>query len=147
MRSVEQRLSFRESQGGIGLRAYQLLENADHSHLGYQAHCVVDGGKARIILGVLVTPSELTENKPPCSGDPPSGGRVGPSLWHEGLMQTTSLQEMCYPADARGCHSGHHYNRDVAPTSVAKRGNTHRVRGGRMSRRPISAARAVSKVF
>ena len=28
-------------------------KGADHSHLGYQAHCVVDGGKARIILGVL----------------------------------------------------------------------------------------------
>jgi hypothetical protein len=32
--------------------------------LGYQAHYVVDGGKARIILGVLVTPSEVTENRP-----------------------------------------------------------------------------------
>ncbi len=34
------------------------------SHLGYQTHYVVDGGKARIILGVLVAPSEVTENKP-----------------------------------------------------------------------------------
>jgi transposase len=32
--------------------------------LGYQAHYVVDGGKSRIILGVLVTPSEVTENRP-----------------------------------------------------------------------------------
>jgi transposase len=32
--------------------------------LGYQTHYVVDGGKARIILGVLVTPSEVTENRP-----------------------------------------------------------------------------------
>jgi hypothetical protein len=39
-------------------------KGADHSHLGYQAHCVVDGGKARIILGVLVAPLEVTENKP-----------------------------------------------------------------------------------
>jgi hypothetical protein len=31
--------------------------------LGYQAHYVVDGGKSRIILGVLVTPSEVTENR------------------------------------------------------------------------------------
>src|SRR5215211_4041998 len=38
-------------------------KGADHSHLGYQAHCVVDGGKARIILGVLVAPFEVTENK------------------------------------------------------------------------------------
>jgi hypothetical protein len=35
-------------------------KGADHSHLGYQAHCVVDGGKARIILGVLVTPFEFS---------------------------------------------------------------------------------------
>jgi transposase len=39
-------------------------KGADHSHLGYQAHCVVDGGKARVILGVLVAPFEVTENKP-----------------------------------------------------------------------------------
>jgi len=39
-------------------------KGADHSHLGYQAHCVVDGGKARIILGVLLAPFEVTENKP-----------------------------------------------------------------------------------
>jgi transposase len=39
-------------------------KGADHSHLGYQAHCVVDGGKTRIILGVLVAPFEVTENKP-----------------------------------------------------------------------------------
>jgi hypothetical protein len=31
--------------------------------LGYQAHYVVDGGKARIILNALVTPSEVTENR------------------------------------------------------------------------------------
>ncbi len=34
------------------------------SHLGYQTHYVVDGGKARIILGVLTAPSEVTANKP-----------------------------------------------------------------------------------
>ncbi len=34
------------------------------SHLGYQTHYVVDGGKARIIVGVLVAPSEVSENKP-----------------------------------------------------------------------------------
>ena len=35
--------------------------------LGYQAHYVVDGGKARVILNVLVTPSEVSENRDPCS--------------------------------------------------------------------------------
>jgi transposase len=34
------------------------------SRLGYQVHHVVDGGKARVILNVLVTPSEVTENRP-----------------------------------------------------------------------------------
>jgi transposase len=34
------------------------------THLGYQTHYVVDGGKRRIILGVLVTPGEVMENQP-----------------------------------------------------------------------------------
>lgn len=34
------------------------------THLGYHAHYVVDGGKARIILQVLVTPSEVMDNQP-----------------------------------------------------------------------------------
>jgi transposase len=34
------------------------------THLGYHTYYVVDGGKRRIILGVLVTPSEVMENQP-----------------------------------------------------------------------------------
>jgi DDE family transposase len=34
------------------------------SRLGYLTHYVVDGGKARVILDVLVTPAEVTENIP-----------------------------------------------------------------------------------
>jgi transposase len=34
------------------------------SRLGYHAHYVVEGGKARIILSVLVTPAEVMENQP-----------------------------------------------------------------------------------
>ena len=34
------------------------------SRLGYHTHYVVDGGKARIILQALVTPSEVMENQP-----------------------------------------------------------------------------------
>jgi hypothetical protein len=34
------------------------------THLGYQTHYVVDGGKRRIILEVLVTPGEVMENQP-----------------------------------------------------------------------------------
>jgi hypothetical protein len=34
------------------------------THLGYQTHYVVDGGKRRIILQALVTPGEVTENHP-----------------------------------------------------------------------------------
>jgi len=33
-------------------------------HMGYHAHYVVDGGKARIILSTLVTPSEVMDNQP-----------------------------------------------------------------------------------
>lgn len=34
------------------------------AHLGYHTHYVVDGGKARIILSTLVTPSSVMENQP-----------------------------------------------------------------------------------
>jgi transposase len=34
------------------------------THLGYQTHYVVDGGRRRIIVGVLVTPGEVMENQP-----------------------------------------------------------------------------------
>jgi len=34
------------------------------SHLGYHTHYIVDGGKARIILSTLVTPSDVMENQP-----------------------------------------------------------------------------------
>jgi transposase len=41
-----------------------LMLTKNGSHLGYQTHYVVDGGKSRIILNVLVAPSEVSENKP-----------------------------------------------------------------------------------
>jgi hypothetical protein len=40
------------------------LGSEGKTKLGYQAHYVVDGGKARVILNVLVTPSEVSENRP-----------------------------------------------------------------------------------
>src|ERR1700730_6116749 len=40
-----------------------LMLTKNGSHLGYQTHYVVDGGKSRIILGGLVAPSEVSENK------------------------------------------------------------------------------------
>ncbi len=39
-------------------------KNKGTSRLGYLTHYVVDGGKARVILDVLVTPAEVTENLP-----------------------------------------------------------------------------------
>jgi transposase len=39
-------------------------KNEGVSRLGYQTHYVVDGGKARVILDVLVTSAEVTENLP-----------------------------------------------------------------------------------
>jgi len=41
-----------------------MQRRAGGSHPGYHAHYVVDGGKARVILAALVTPSEVMENQP-----------------------------------------------------------------------------------
>jgi IS5 family transposase len=41
-----------------------LRDKGGGSHLGYQTHYVVDGGKARIIVNVLVTPAEVQDNQP-----------------------------------------------------------------------------------
>ncbi len=38
--------------------------NSDKAVLGYHDHYVVDGGKARIILAVLVTPASIMDNSP-----------------------------------------------------------------------------------
>src|SRR5215212_1957871 len=43
--------------------ATPMLQGSGRTHLGYQDHYVVDGGKARIILAALVTPSEVQENQ------------------------------------------------------------------------------------
>jgi hypothetical protein len=40
------------------------LRQRDGIRLGYQDHYVVDGGKARIILSVLVAPAEVMEDRP-----------------------------------------------------------------------------------
>ena len=40
------------------------LGSEGQTKLGYQAHYVVDGGKARVILNVSLTPSEVSENRP-----------------------------------------------------------------------------------
>ena len=34
------------------------------THLGYQTHYAIDGGKKRIIMGVLVAPGEVMEHQP-----------------------------------------------------------------------------------
>src|SRR5260370_16881092 len=44
--------------------------------MGYHTHYVVDGGKARIILQVLVTPSEVMDNQPMLD-----------LLWREGVFR------------------------------------------------------------
>lgn len=41
-----------------------LMLTKNGADLGYHTHYVVDGGKARIILNVLVTPSEVMDNQP-----------------------------------------------------------------------------------
>ncbi len=40
------------------------MQGKGGSHLGYHTHYIVDGGKSRIILAALVTPSEVMENQP-----------------------------------------------------------------------------------
>jgi len=40
------------------------METSKGADMGYRTHYVVDGGKARVILGVLVTPSEVMDNQP-----------------------------------------------------------------------------------
>jgi transposase len=44
--------------------ATPLPQRGGHTHLGYQDHDVVDGGKARIVLMALVAPAEVQENQP-----------------------------------------------------------------------------------
>src|SRR5215212_6213092 len=44
--------------------ATPMLQGSGRTHLGYQDHYVVDGGKARIILAALVAPAEVQENQP-----------------------------------------------------------------------------------
>lgn len=41
-----------------------LMETKAGSDMGYRTHYVVDGGKSRILLQVLVTPSEVMDNQP-----------------------------------------------------------------------------------
>jgi transposase len=40
------------------------METKTGSDMGYRTHYVIDGGKSRIILQVLVTPSEVMDNQP-----------------------------------------------------------------------------------
>jgi Transposase DDE domain len=44
--------------------ATMMNSKGEGTRLGYHTHYVVDGGKARIIMAVLVTPSEVMENQP-----------------------------------------------------------------------------------
>src|SRR5215213_5053443 len=44
--------------------ATPMLQGSGRTHLDYQDHYVVDGGKARIILAALVAPAEVQENQP-----------------------------------------------------------------------------------
>ena len=44
--------------------ATPMRTGAGETKLGYQAHYVVDGGKARIVVGALVAPAEVSENRP-----------------------------------------------------------------------------------
>lgn len=38
--------------------------NGDRAQLGYHTHYIVDGGRSRIILAALTTPSSIMDNQP-----------------------------------------------------------------------------------
>jgi transposase len=57
-RMADYRASFTDPDASL------MQRRAGDSHLGYHAHYVVDGGRSRIILQALVTPSEVMENQP-----------------------------------------------------------------------------------
>jgi len=58
----ERTADFRASRTDPDATPMRWSENA--RKLGYRTNYVVDGGKARVILSVLVTPGEVSENRP-----------------------------------------------------------------------------------
>jgi transposase len=57
-RKSDQRLSTTDPDAAL------MRPRGERACLGYDDHCVVDGGKARIILHALVTPADVMENAP-----------------------------------------------------------------------------------
>ena len=41
-----------------------LMPTKDRTDMAYRTHYVVDGGRARMIIAALVTPSEVMDNQP-----------------------------------------------------------------------------------
>ena len=67
-------------------------------HLGYHTHYVVDGGKRRIILAVLVVPGEVMDNHP-----------LLDLLWHVLFRWRTWPNQVDFRYDLWNCreHQGH----------------------------------------
>ena len=63
MVSIGERLTRRDQYDRSGCHTHALAA-AGGIHLGYHTHYVVDGGKHRIILSVLVVPGEVMDNQP-----------------------------------------------------------------------------------
>jgi hypothetical protein len=57
-RKSDQRISTTDPDAAL------MKPRGERACLGYHDHCVVDGGKARIILHALVTPADIMENTP-----------------------------------------------------------------------------------
>jgi transposase len=57
-RKSDQRTSMTDPDAAL------MRPRGERACLGYHDHCVVDGGKARIILHALVTPADIMENQP-----------------------------------------------------------------------------------
>jgi hypothetical protein len=57
-RKSDQRVSTTDPDAAL------MRPRGERASLGYHDHCVVDGGRARIILHALVTPADIMENQP-----------------------------------------------------------------------------------
>ena len=134
------------------------------SRLGYLTHYVVDGGKARVVLNVLVTGAEVTENLPmqemlfrstfrwrlrprSATGDAAYGTRENiAAVEKAGIRAYAALpdQQKCTSLFARGLRlrrpEGPLYlpaRRDAAPSGPRSQGRVRQVRRERLLLQPL----------
>jgi transposase len=94
------------------------------THLGYQDHYVVDGGKARIILVALVAPAEVQENQPALD-----------LLWRARFRWKLRPRQVTGDAKARHRRKRRRHRAGAHPGVCAARGG--RPSGGSVPRPPL----------